>query len=396
MITKEFFDQINDRRIPGDIKYEHVEGVEDQDLIPMWIADMDFKCAPQIVEGIKRGADRAIYGYMEPDAEYHQAIIDWYGTRFGWTIKPEEIIPMPSVMFGVGCTVKALTEPGDGVLILEPVYYPFRGVVEANGRKKIVSEMKLVDGRYEIDFEDMEKKIVDNEVKLFILCSPHNPVGRVWTHDELTKVAEICKKHDCYVLSDEIHSDFIYPGAVHTPFATISEDAANRTITCTAPTKTFNMAGIQVSNIMVVDPEIRKKVFDEMAATGYFEINNLAIAALKAAYNESEEWLAELLKYLKGNIDLVSEISDRTEGKIKLIEPQGTYLLWLDCRELGLDDDALYDWFLYKTGIRMHKGVTFGPSGSGFVRMNVACPRSVLAEALDRIESQFHTFGCGR
>ena len=387
MIDSRFFDEIHDRRMPGDIKYEPVEGVED--LIPMWIADMDFKCAPAIEEALKTGASRGIFGYMEPDSEYDQAVIDWYGSRFGWKIEAEDIIKMPSVMFGVACAVRALTEPGDAALIFQPVYYPFKEVIESNGRRTVVSELKLENGRYEIDYLDFERKISENGVKLLVLCSPHNPVGRVWTERELMKLLDLCLGYGVCVISDEIHSDFVYPGSKHTPFATLSKDAATHCITCTSPTKTFNIAGLQVSNIIVSDPIVRRKVFDAMAATGYFEVNNLSIYALKAAYREGGEWLAELLKYLKGNIDLIRTIGERTGGKIKLIEPEGTYLLWLDCREMGLDDEALYDWFIHKTGIRLHKGSTFGRSGSGFMRMNVACPRSVIEEVLRRIEAQF-------
>lgn len=382
-IDRKFFDEIHDRRIPGDIKYTHVEGVKD--LIPMWIADMDFRCPPAIGEAMREASKREIFGYMAPDDEYFGAVAGWYERRFGWKIGKEEILPMPGVVFGIATVIKALTEPGDKVLICEPVYYPFREMIEQNGRTAEVSELLLKDGHYEIDFDDFEKKISSDEVKLFILCSPHNPVSRVWTRDELTRIADICLKYRVPIVSDEIHSDLVYSGNKHIPTALISDELADNMVTCTAPTKTFNMAGIQASNVIIKNKEIRKKVYQAMTATGYFEPNNMGIAALKAAYNQGEEWLTELLKYLETNIELVRTKLAETDGKIKLIEPEGTYLLWLDCRELGMEDKELDDFFLYKTGIRFDAGTMFGNAGSGFTRMNIACPEVTLREALDRI-----------
>ena len=382
-INKAFFDEIHDRRIQGDIKYEPVDGVKD--LIPMWIADMDFKCPPAIGQAIKKAADRELFGYMAPDDRYYKAVTDWYERRFGWHIEKEEILPMPGVVFAVACVIKALTEPGDKVLICEPVYYPFRMMIEENGRQTEVSELVIKDGRYEMDFEDLEKKISRDQVKLFILCSPHNPVSRVWTKDELSKISEICLKHGVPVISDEIHSDLIYSGIKHTPFALISEEMAENTVTCTAPTKTFNMAGIQASNVIIKNRDIRNKVRKALEATGYFEPNYMGITALTAAYEYGEEWLEELIRYLEGNIRIVREKLRETGGKIRLTEPEGTYLLWLDCRGMNMDDKELDDFFLYKTGIRFDAGTMFGSGGNGFTRMNIACPESVLTEALDRI-----------
>ena len=382
-IDRKFFDEIHDRRIPGDIKYTPVEGVKD--LIPMWIADMDFRCPPAIGEAMREASKREIFGYMAPDDEYYEAVIGWYEKRFGWKISKEEIVPMPGVVFGISCTINALTEPGDKVLILEPVYYPFREAIEWNGRVTEVSELVLKDGHYEIDFEDFEQKISSPEVKLFVLCSPHNPVSRVWTREELTRIAEICLKHGVTVISDEIHSDLVYSWSKHTPTALINEKLTDNMVVCTAPTKTFNMAGIQASNIIVKNEALRKKVKQALEATGYYVPNNMAIAAVKGAYREGEEWLDELLKYLESNIELVRTRLQETDGKIKLIEPEGTYLLWLDCRELGMEDKELDDFFLYKTGIRFDAGTMFGKAGSGFTRMNIACPEATLREALDRI-----------
>lgn len=383
-MNKEFFDQVHDRRTPGDIKYMPFEGVEN--LIPMWIADMDFKCPPSIAKAMKEAADREIFGYMAPDDEYYAAITNWYDRRFNWHIEKDEVIPMPGVVFAIATVIKALTEPGDKVLICEPVYYPFRGMIEANGRITEVSELKS-NGRthYEFDFEDLDQKLAADDVKLFILCSPHNPVSRVWTREELLKIAHLCAKNNVPVVSDEIHSDLVYGGHKNTPFALVADELRDNFVICTAPTKTFNMAGIQASNVIAKNPELRKKINRAMEATGCFEPNWMGMAALKGAYNEGEEWLEELLKYLEHNVEIVREELAKTDGKVKLVEPEGTYLLWLDCSALNMDDKALDEFFVHKTGLRFDAGTMFGESGSGFTRMNIACPEKTLREALERI-----------
>ncbi|MBQ5441088.1 MAG: aminotransferase class I/II-fold pyridoxal phosphate-dependent enzyme, partial [Firmicutes bacterium] len=266
------------------------------------------------------------------------------------------------------------------------VYYPFRGMIEANGRITEVSELKS-NGRthYEFDFEDLDQKLAADDVKLFILCSPHNPVSRVWTREELLKIAHLCAKNNVPVVSDEIHSDLVYGGHNNTPFALVADELRDNFVICTAPTKTFNMAGIQASNVIAKNPELRKKINRAMEATGCFEPNWMGMAALKGAYNEGEEWLEELLKYLEHNVEIVREELAKTDGKVKLVEPEGTYLLWLDCSALNMDDKALDEFFVHKTGLRFDAGTMFGESGSGFTRMNIACPEKTLREALERI-----------
>lgn len=378
------FDTVHNRIGTGSIKYEQSMTPSPQSIIPMWIADMDFKAPPTVTEALNRAVEHGIFGYTLTDNEYDELIISWYAKRMEWEIRPEWILKTPGVMFAIAASIIALTDPGDAVLICQPVYYPFAKVITENNRRLIVSELLFNNGRYEIDFTDLEEKIVKSSVKLFLICSPHNPVGRVWTKEELKHIGEICLRHDVIVISDEIHSDFIFEGR-HTPIASLSDELANRTITCTSPTKTFNLAGLQAANIVVSNDKLRSKVRKACLATGYSNLNTMAIVAAKAAYKDGEAWLDELLSYLKDNYNVLkSTFSERSN--ISLIHPEGTYLAWLDCRRMNRSDRELEDFFTNQAGIRLHLGTTFGAGGGGFVRMNIACPRSVLLEAITRIE----------
>ena len=278
----------------------------------------------------------------------------------------------------------ALPEIGDSILICQPVYYPFSKIVTANKRKLVISELTETNGRYKFNYDDIETKIKKHSVKMFLLCSPHNPVGRVWTKDELKKIGNICLANDVIIVSDEIHSDFIYQGNTHTPLASISDELAKMTVTCTAPSKTFNLAGLQASNTVVSDPVIRRKIEKAIAATGYFEINTMAIVSTKAAYQYGGEWLDGLLSYLEESRQILQKAFP-ADSPISLIYPEGTYLAWLDCRKTELTSAKLYDIFLNNARVWLHKGDTFGQSGNGFMRLNFACPHSVLREAIDRI-----------
>ena len=378
------FDTVHNRIGTGSIKYEQSMTPSPQSIIPMWIADMDFKAPPTVTEALNRAVEHGIFGYTLTDNEYDELIISWYAKRMEWEIRPEWILKTPGVMFAIAASIIALTDPGDAVLICQPVYYPFAKVITENNRRLIVSELLFNNGRYEIDFTDLEEKIVKSSVKLFLICSPHNPVGRVWTKEELKHIGEICLRHDVIVISDEIHSDFIFEGR-HTPIASLSKELADRTITCTSPTKTFNLAGLQAANIVVSNDKLRSKVRKACLATGYSNLNTMAIVAAKAAYKDGEAWLDELLSYLKDNYNVLkSTFSERSN--ISLIHPEGTYLAWLDCRRMNRSDRELEDFFTNQAGIRLHLGTTFGAGGGGFVRMNIACPRSVLLEAITRIE----------
>lgn len=288
-------------------------------------------------------------------------------------------------MFSIGASINALTEIGDSILICQPVYYPFSKIVTANKRKLVISELTETNGRYQFNFDDIETKIKKHSVKMFLLCSPHNPVGRVWTKDELKKIGNICLANNVTIVSDEIHSDFIYQGNTHTPLASISDELAKITVTCTAPSKTFNLAGLQASNTVVFDPVIRRKIEKSIAASGYFEINTMASVSTKAAYQYGGEWLDGLLSYLEESRQILQKAFP-TDFPISLIQPEGTYLAWLDCRKTELTSTKLYDIFLNKARVWLHKGDTFGKSGNGFMRLNFACPHSVLCEAIDRIK----------
>ena len=384
-IDLSFFDTVYDRKNTGAIKYDTLpSGSRYKDVIPMWIADMDFKVPSEVENALLAVSEHGIFGYTNTDDEYNAVLGDWYLRRMNWKTQPEWNIKTPGVVFAIAAAINAFSNIGDSVLICQPVYYPFANVVTANKRNLVVSQLQLSGGRYEIDFDDLEKKITDNSVKIFLLCSPHNPVGRVWTKEELLEIGRICLKHNVLIVSDEIHSDFIYKGSVHIPIASLSDELAEQTITCTAPSKTFNLAGLQAANIFVKNPVLREKLQKTCAATGYSNLNTMAIAATKAAYKYGEPWLNALLEYLQNNISLLH--NSLSDSKVSLIHPEGTYLMWLDCRALNLTDRELKNFFIDEAGLWLHNGSTFGAGGSGFMRMNIACPKSILKEALSRLD----------
>lgn len=385
-ITDSFFDEIHERRNTGSVKYDsRPKGIRSDNLIPMWIADMDFKAPPAVEKALEGLTKHGLLGYTNTDRDYDAVLCSWYYRHMKWTIQPEWIINVPGVMFGITAAIRALTDPLSSILICQPVYYPFEKIILANDRRLVVSELRLIDGRYEFNFEDIENRIVQNKVKMFLLCSPHNPVGRVWTADELKRIGDICLKHEVYIVSDEIHCDFVYNGFRHIPMATISDEISELTITCLSSTKTFNLAGLQAASIIVSNTRLRKKIQAACLATGYSNLNIMAIAATKAAYRYGDEWLSVLLGYLQGNIDLLREAFPK-QCDISLVQPEGTYLMWLDCRKLRLNGDELRTLFLKKAGVWLHNGSTFGAGGSGFMRMNIACPRLILKTAIDRIK----------
>ncbi len=379
------FDIKHNREQTNSVKYNNLpRGKRYRDIIPMWIADMDFKAAPEIEEALAETVKHGIYGYSETDACYDEAVVKWYSDRMGFNLKAEWNVKTPGVIFAVAAAIRAFTNGNDGVLICQPVYYPFEKIVKANRRRLVISRLKLSDGRYIIDFEDFENKIIEQNVKLFILCSPHNPVGRVWSREELLEIGRICVKRNVLIVSDEIHSDFIYKGFKHIPIASLSEEISQRTITCTSPSKTFNLAGLQGANIWVENGNLRRKLKLACAATGIEGLNTMEIAAATAAYKYGGAWFDELMEYLEGN---AAVLRNALYGSpISLIEPEGTYLMWLDCRGLNLTDEELKDFFIDDAGLLLHNGATFGDGGSGFMRMNIACPQGVLTEALNRLK----------
>lgn len=386
VIDRNFFDIVYDRQNTGAIKYDTLpSSATRQDIIPMWIADMDFRVPPSVENELIQKVQHSIFGYTDTDNEYDELIVSWYQKRLSWKINQDWILKVPGVMFGVAAAIRALSKPMDSVLICQPVYYPFAKIIPENNRRLTVTELILKNGHYEIDFADLEEKIRKNDVKIFLLCSPHNPVGRVWTKEELSEIGRICNKYNVYIISDEIHSDFVFTERHHIPISSLSEELSQRTITCTSPTKTFNLAGLQAANIIIPNKKIRHQVYKECNATGYSNLNVMAIAATKAAYKDGELWLNSLLSYLQENYNILKDAFSENE-KISLIHPEGTYLAWLDCRKLGFNNSRLEAFFLNDSGVWLHNGTTFGAGGSGFVRMNIACPQSILLEAINRIK----------
>jgi cystathionine beta-lyase len=376
-----------DRRGTDSVKYDLApKRGKPADILPLWVADMDFQSPPEVLRALAEKSSHGIFGYSDDmGGGYYSALAGWYSSRFGWEIAPEWLVKTPGVVFAVSTAIRALTGEGDAVLIQEPVYYPFSEAVRLNGRRLVLNELVFDGERYTVDLEDFENKILGNGVKLFILCSPHNPVGRVWTREELTAMGDICVKHGVAVVSDEIHADFVYPGYRHTVFAGIKPAFADLTVTCTAPTKTFNLAGLQISNILISNAELRSRFSREVKKTGCNGVNAMGLAACRAAYRHGGPWLDALIGYLTANLETVRSFLQDRLPQIRLVEPEGTYLIWLDCRALGLPDRELDDWLVHKAGLWLDAGTMFGAGGEGFQRMNIACPRAVLHKALERL-----------
>ena len=373
------FDEIVNRNTPEDIKYEKVEGIDD--LIPMWVADMDFRSPKEVIDSLVSVSQNGVYGYSEADSTYDKALTDWFKKRYDWNVDPKTVLKLPGVVLGVSLSIRALTKPGDSVMIFEPLYGPIGRAVKGNDRNLVISDLVRVGSRYEIDFEDVEKKIKENDVKMLVLCNPHNPVGRVWSREELLKIGDICLKNGLIIVSDEIHADFIYSGHKHIPIASLSDELNKITVTCTSATKSFNIAGIQAANIVIADDSMRRAVDKCSLAAGAFGLNIMGIAATRAAYQCGEEWLDELNRYIEGNYELVK--SRLADTKLKVTEVEGTYLIWIDASEVDSEDPAKF--FLENAHIRFSEGVFFSKKAKGFIRMNIACPRSVVNEALDRM-----------
>lgn len=380
------FDEEVDRRNTDCLKYDFAkERGKQEGILSLWVADMDFRTAPQITDALVERAKHGIFGYSEMKGEYFQALYNWFLTHFHWETKEEWLVKTPGVVFAIAAAVRAFTDEGDGVLLCQPVYYPFMDCILDNGRNAVNSQLVYRDGQYVVDFADFERKIIENRVKLFLLCSPHNPVGRVWTREELTTIGEICLKHQVVVLSDEIHCDFTYDGFVHTPFAAISEEFAKNSIICTAPSKTFNLAGLQVSNIFIPDGTKRKLFCKAVDAAGYSQLNVMGLVAAKAAYTYGGEWLSELKAYLAGNLSFVREFLKEKIPQIKLVEPQGLYLIWLDCSALGLSCGELERLVCERANLWLDGGIMFGRETGQFQRINIACTRRTLRQAMEQL-----------
>ncbi len=385
------FDAVPNRRGTNCFKYDFAREMGmPEDVLPLWVADMDFPTAPAVLERLHALAEHGIFGYTGVKDAYFSAVHNWYAQRFGWETQRSWLVTTPGVVFAIAIAIRAFTQKGDAILIQQPVYYPFANKITENDRQLVVNPLVLKDGRYEMDFADMERKIVDNHVKMLLLCSPHNPVGRVWTKEELLRVGEICQKHGVLVVSDEIHADFTYAGHTHRVFASVKSEFADFTITCTAPSKTFNLAGLQNSNIFIPNRQLRHAYKKELSACGCGGTNCMGMAACQAAYEEGADWLEQLKQYLAGNLAYIRQFLREKLPDIALIEPEGTYLVWLDLRKLGLTEQQQRQLIVQDAKLWLDTGTLFGQGGEGFERINIACPRATIEQAMQRLERAVH------
>jgi len=387
------FDRTTDRRGTWSMKWDHGERVLGaRDVIPMWVADMDFPAPPAVVEALTRRAAHGIYGYPMVPRSFWMTVVRWLGTRFGWVVERDWLLKAPGVVPSLGACVRALTRPGEGIVVQTPVYFPFFSAIELNNRRLVRNPLAFGAGRYSMDFDGLERAI-DRETRMLILCSPHNPVGRVWTKDELRRLGSIARERDLIIVSDEIHAELHFRGHRHVPLASLDEDLARRTVTLLAPSKTFNVAGLTTSLIVAADAGLRERIAAELSTMG-FEIGNLfGLLALETAYAEGGEWLDELLLYLEGNLDLLDRFVAERIPRLKLVRPEGTYLALLDARGLGFEPAALHEFFWRKAGVYFSAGELFGDELRGFERLNFGCPRPLLVEALERIERAVDALG---
>ena len=390
------FETVHKRYNTGSKKWDELaaNGVkEDEDIIPFSVADMEFVTAPEIVDSLKHELDHNIMGYANPTQEYLEAVCQWMKKRHDWDAKTEWILPAHGVIDAFFETVKIYTQKGDGVMLMTPVYYPMYHAVNNNNRVLVDCSLVLKGNRYEIDFEDFEEKAADENTKLLILCSPHNPCGRVWTREELERIGEICLKHHVLVVSDEIHFDLVMPGHKHIVFASLSEEIANNCILCTAPSKTFNLAGLQTSNIFIPNPELREKYLNALkSSTPNPKCNILGYSACKTAYNHCEKWLDEVLSVIDTNRKLVVDFLSKEFPQIKVIDLEATYLLWMDWRGLGIDSKELERINHEEAKLFFDEGYVFGAQGDGFERWNLACPTRYVEEALERMKDAYKKY----
>jgi cystathionine beta-lyase len=383
------FDKVIDRRQTGCVKWDFLhEFYGEKDLLPMWVADMDFESPRPVVEALERRAQHGIYGYCRCTSAYFEVTMEWIERRHGWKIKKEWIVFCPGLVPAVSMLVRTFARPGDKVVLQMPAYYPFMRAIENNGLHVLNNPLKLQDGQYRMDFEDLEQRVKDKRARILILCSPHNPVGRVWRPEELVRLGEICVEHGLLVIADEVHSDLIRKGFKHTPFASLATDFLNQSITLSAPSKTFNLAGLHTSNVIIADPQKRREFEVQLLSNGISGPNAFGAVALEAAYRHGEEWLEQLRDYLEENLAFLKGFSKERIPEVRVIEPEGTYLVWLDFRKLGLGKDGLERLMQKEARVALDEGYIFGEAeGAGFERINIACPRAILQEGLERIES---------
>ncbi|GAA0588426.1 pyridoxal phosphate-dependent aminotransferase [Virgibacillus siamensis] len=379
------FEEIHNRKNTRSVKWDMLEPVfQTDDVLPMWVADMDFKAPQAVNDALRERAEHGIYGYTIIDENIKGSITSWIEKRHQWTVKQDWLSFSPGVVASLHMAIQAFTQPNDKVLIQTPVYTPFYKVIEGHDRQIVKNKLQKEDNYYKIDFADMDEKLKD--AKAFLLCSPHNPVGRVWTKEELQKMAELCLKHDVLILSDEIHADLIYPDQKHTAIASLSEDIASQTITFMSPSKTFNLAGLQASYIITSDQEKRSALDEKLGEQGHHMLNTMGSTALYAAYQHGEEWLEELKNVLKENRDYATKMLEgKTDGVLQVTHSEGTYLLWIDCSKLNMDKTELKTFMIENAKVGLNAGAEYGLEGEAFMRMNLACPKKTVEEGVDRI-----------
>lgn len=384
------FDTVIDRKGTRSLKYDFaVRRGKPKDVLPLWVADMDFQTSSYITEALEDMVKHGVFGYSESEEHYFEAVQNWMERHYNWHVKESWMTKTPGIVFALAMAVKAYTQENDAVLIQPPVYYPFKEVVEDNHRRLVNNTLVLGgDGTYTIDYEDFEKKIIEENVKLFILCNPHNPVGRVWTKEELERLGDICLKHGVFVVSDEIHADFVFERK-HTVFSEVKEAYRDISMICTSPSKTFNIAGLQISNIFISNPEKATAFRRQVAAAGYSQVGLPGLVACEAAYRHGDEWLEGVLAYIKANAEFTRAYLQEHLSRVKMTKLEGTYLVWLDFRDYGLTDKELDEKILNQAGLWLDSGAVFGKCGEGFQRINIACPRKTLQQALDRLIDVF-------
>ncbi len=382
------FDTIHDRKGTDCLKYDFAKrrGLP-EDVLPLWVADMDFQTSSYVEDAVIERTKQAIFGYTETQEDYFAAVAGWMKRHHNWEIKPNWMIKTPGVVFALAMAVKAYTKENDAVLIQQPVYYPFSEVIRDNGRVVVSSDLYLgEDRRYHIDFSDFEEKIIAHDIKLFLLCNPHNPSGRVFTEEELTRLGDICLKHGVTVVSDEIHNDFVFSGTHHV-FASVRKEYEDICVICTSPSKTFNLAGMLVSNIFIPNAKLRARFKHEVDAAGISQLGTLGLVAVEAAYTKGDEWYQNMLAYIRENIAYVKRYAKENLPGVNVIEGEGTYLMWLDFRGTGINAEELDRRIIHEAKLWLDSGKIFGDTGKGFQRINVAAPRSVVEECLRRIRS---------
>lgn len=378
------FDRVSDRTGTHSYKWDQSEKLFGHaDVLPLWVADMDFEPPKEVVEAIVERAKQGVYGYTIRSQEYYDAVCGWLKRRHGWETKPEWITSSPGVVAALSLIVHAFSQPGDKIILQSPVYYPFYDVIRMNGRTVVENELILNDGRYEIDFDLLERQAADG-AKLLLLCTPHNPGGRVWTREELARIGEICVRHGVLVAADEIHQDLVYPGHKHIPFASIDDRFANISFTCIATSKTFNLAGLQVSTVIIPNEELRRKYNYALKTFSLHMESYFGITSVVSGYTHGDEWLDQLIPYLQGNVDYLIDFVGKRLPEIRPFRPEATYLVWMDCTAISQDPADLKKLMFDEARVAFTEGSVFGKQGEGYLRVNVACPRSTLAEALER------------